>query len=195
MYRGVKELFTRKYVGDYRLVNRRDSRGRIRTAAVYCGARFRFASDPGIARKSGYAALGFALASAAAEAPLLLINSALMRTWYVSIFAVIGLLPLASAVFCALRVVSVGRTFRREDRDVFENRFPVSTGFFALLSTAVAAAALIVSLQRPSELLLCVCPAVCAFCGWKLFAMRKRFICAEELQSEDAKERIPDKTL
>ena len=178
--RGVKNLFTRRYVGDYRLENVSDARGKIRTVPVYRGKRFRFADEAPLKRKILIAAL----IASAAEIPLLAVNSKLMRTWFFSAPVVLGLIPLILLWTVVVRIFAVKREFRREDRDLFENRFPVSTLLFGILNAAAAVSGILASLRTPKELLLCACPAVCAVCGLWLFGQRKSLKCAE--LSEDA---------
>lgn len=170
-------LFTRRYVGDYRLENVRDSRGKLRTVPVYRGTCFRFAES--MPRNRRLRLLLLALIASAAETILLAVNSNLMRTWYASVPIVLGLIPLILLWTVVVRVFTVKREFRREDRDLFENRFPVSTLLFGILNAAAAISGMIASLRIPKELLLCACPAVCAVCGFDLFAQRKRLKCAE----------------
>lgn len=174
MYGRVESLFTRRYVGDYRLENVRDSRGKLRTVPVYRGTRFRFEEANRRARL-----LAPAVIASAAEAPLLAVNSDLMRTWFVSAPIVLGLIPLILLWTVVVRLFTVKREFRREDRDLFENRFPVSTLLFGVLNAAAAITGSIASLRIPKELLLCACPVICAACGFDLFAQRKRLKCAE----------------
>ena len=175
-------LFTRRYVGDYRLENVRDSRGKLRTVPVYRGTRYRFAED--MPQNRRFRLLPPALIASVAEIILLAVNSDLMRTWYASAPIVFGLIPLILLWTVVVRIFTVKREFRREDRDLFENRFPVSTLLFGILNAVAAISGVIASLRIPKELARCVCPAVCAVCGFWLFGQRKRLKCAEIPKNE-----------
>ncbi len=136
-----------RYIGDYRIVESMDGRGRVRTEYEYIGLPWRFAEDREAVRRgrgilAGCAAGGW-VAFAAALAPA----STAARTLYAVLPLALAALPLGLLTGLVWRLFRVAEPFEHRHADQIENRGPAYTFFIALLGS-VAAAGAIVALVR-----------------------------------------------
>ncbi len=128
-------MVSKKYLGDYRLENRRDPKtGKIKTVPEYCGEWFGFEHGADEVRRTKRLCLALTAAVEVLFLTVLLLNAPCGRIYYV-------MLPFAAMVFPAfflaagcLRVLTAGEKITREHRDKLSRRMNVCPAFLALLS-------------------------------------------------------------
>ena len=158
-----------RYVGDYRIVESIDGRGRVKSDYEYIGAPWVYAADGQTvktARMHVAACCAFGwLAWVIALLPL----SAAMRVLVVALSFVFAALPLALATGIAVSLFGEKPPFEHRHADRLENRAPACTFFVALLG-GVALAGEAVNALRGAELLpgdgvFAACAAVLVACA------------------------------
>lgn len=172
-------MISRKYAGDWRLENRVDARGRVKTETVYAGGDWRF-TDPR-ARQTAFRRLLAALTLAlwcALIAPLVPRSLSARQMWVLLpyVAAIAGAMPLTAAVW---RLLHAREPLRHEQADRISLRYPIG----ALLCTALPAvsfAGALAGLVRqdgaplPGDWLFLCCSAAATGLGAALFAFRGR---------------------
>ena len=170
-----------RYVGDYRLVESIDQRGRIRTDYEYIGADYVFAAGGEAARgilTRALAACGMGwLAFLGALTPL----SAATRAWWVALPFAFVALPLALMTGAAARALRAKEPLEHRHADQLENRCPACS-FFVMLLSAVALIGEAVNGARGAELLtgdivFAACAALLFGVGWHNHRLWKRVKC------------------
>ena len=125
-----------RYVGDYRLVETIDQRGRIRTDYEYIGADYFFAAGREAAHRTltrALVACGIgALAFVGALTPL----SAATHAWWVALPFAFVVLPLALMTGAVVRALRAKEPLEHRHADGLENRCPACSFFTMLLSAA-----------------------------------------------------------
>ena len=125
-----------RYVGDYRLVERIDARGRIKTDYEYIGAAYVHAGGAEAARRDLTRALAACAVGWAAFVGALVPVSRATRTLYVSLPFAFAALPLALMTAAVVRVRRAGEKLEHRHADQLENRCPACSFFTALLCVA-----------------------------------------------------------
>lgn len=128
-------MVSKKYLGDYRLENRRDPKtGKIRTVPEYRGEWFAFEHGADEVRRTKRLCVGLTAIVEILFLTVLLLNAPCGRIYYV-------MLPFAAMIFPAfflaagcLRVLTAGEKITREHRDRLSRRMNVCPAFLALLS-------------------------------------------------------------
>lgn len=172
-----------RYVGDYRIVESIDARGRVKSDSEYIGAPWVYAEDARTvksarARVAACCAVGW-LAWVSALMPL----SAAMRALYVALPFAFAALPLALATGTALSLLRQSPPFERRYADRLENRAPACTFFVALLS-GIALAGEGVNALRGARLLagdgvFAGCAALLAACAVLCHRQWRRLRCVK----------------
>ena len=170
-----------RYVGDYRIVESIDARGRVRSDYEYIGAPWVYAADgqtvkAARGRVTACCAVGW-LAWVVALLPL----SAAMRALVVALSFAFAALPLALATGIAVSLFREKPPFEHRHADRLENRGPACTFFVALLG-GVSLAGEGVNALRGAELLpgdgvFAVCAAVLVACAVVCHRQWKRLKC------------------
>ena len=170
-----------RYVGDYRLVESIDGRGRIRTDYEYIGANYAFAGGAKDARRWLKRALAACVAGAAAYAGALIPVSTAMRTLWVALPFAFDALPLGLTVAALVRALRAGDRLEHRHADQLENRCPACSFFTALLA-GIALAGEGVNLIRgvgmlPGDIAFGACAALLLAMGLYNHRLWKRVKC------------------
>ena len=170
-----------RYVGDYRLVESIDGRGRIRTDYEYIGAPYVFAEGDDAARRALRIAAGLCAVGWAAFVAALLPVSAAGRTFYVCLPFAFEALPLGFMAATIFETLRTKPPFEHRHADRLENRCPACS-FFAVLLAAVALLGEAISALRgvemlPGDIVFCLGAAVVLACGAACHRLWKRARC------------------
>ena len=172
-----------RYVGDYRIVESIDGRGRVRSDCEYIGAPWVYAANgrtvkAAMRRVAACCAFGW-LAWAIALLPL----SAAMRALAVALSFAFAALPLGLATGIAVSLFREKPPFEHRHADRLENRAPACTFFVASLASVALAGegvnALRGSEMLPGDAVFAVCAAALIACAvvchrqWKYLKCRK----------------------
>ncbi len=129
-------MITRKYIGDYRLDDSLDERGKLRTRAVYVGGDYGFSAPERADKRHKWAVSWLCVACWLFFIGALLPNSLAAHCMYCILpFAACGL-TLALETSCAVLLLRVKEPFRREQADRLNGRLPASALWTAFLSAA-----------------------------------------------------------
>jgi len=170
-----------RYVGDYRIVESIDERGRVRSDYEYIGAPWVYAADGQTVkaarrRVAACCAVGW-LAWVAALLPV----STAMRALVIALAFAFAALPLALASGIAVSLFREKPPFEHRHADRLENRAPACTFFVALLG-GVSLIGEAVNALRGAQLLpgdgvFAVCAAVLVACAIFCHRQWKRLKC------------------
>lgn len=172
-----------RYVGDYRIVESIDGRGRVKTDYEYIGAPYVYAGDAASVKAARtWVALGCAVGWAAWVAALIPVSAA-MRALYIALPFAFAAIPLALWAGTAISLFRTREPFEHRHADRLENRAPACTFFVALLGV-VALIGEAVSVLRGAELLpgdgiFAACAAVLVACAVVCHRQWKRLRCRE----------------
>ena len=122
-----------RYVGDYRIVESIDERGRVRSDYEYIGAPWVYAEDAQTVRSARTRAAACCAAGWLAWAVALLPVSTAMRMLVIALAFAFAALPLALASGIAVSLFREKPPFEHRHADRLENRAPACTFFVALL--------------------------------------------------------------
>ena len=170
-----------RYVGDYRLVESIDERGRIRTDFEYIGATYVHAGGATAARGLLRRALTACGVGWAAFVGALIPVSRAARTLYVSLPFAFAALPLGLMTAVVFRVLRAGEKLEHRHADQLENRCPACS-FFTILLCVVALAGEGVNLLRgvqmlPGDIAFAAGAALLIACGVHNHRLWKRLKC------------------
>lgn len=168
-----------RYIGDYRLVEQIDARGRVKTTYEYIGPDYRFVSGWQEAARAGRKALILCAAGAAAFLAALLPGSDVTHRWFVSMPFVIAIVPLVMTGDLILSMPRKESPLEHRQADRMSNRYPAAVLFLTVLcaiSLLGALGSMIFSgTASPADAVFCLFAAVCCACGVMLFALRHSF--------------------
>ena len=172
-----------RYVGDYRLVESIDGRGRIRTDYEYIGAIYTYTGGAKDARRWLKRALATCVAGAAAYAGALIPVSTAMRTLWVALPFAFEALPLGLTVAALVRALRAGDRLEHRHADQLENRCPACS-FFTMALPAIALIGEAANLFRGVGLLagdiaFAAGAALLLCCGWVTRGLWKRARCVK----------------
>ena len=122
-----------KYIGDYRLLESVDERGRLRVDYEYIGAHYRFAAGTAAAQKARRRTLALCAMRWAAFLAALLPQSTAMRTIYVSLPFAFSALPLGMLTALALSARKAAEPMEHPLADQLTNAYPPRALFTAIL--------------------------------------------------------------
>ena len=180
-------MVSKKYVGDYRLENIKDRKGRLKTVPVYRGPLFRFQADAETLKKAKLRFLVLNVIAAAALLITLLLKSELLQRVYVIMPLILSLLPMVLLWSGLYHLFSAGASVRRDQSDRIHHRFAGwSVVLLALsvlsLSGQIAAYA---SGSSADGIPVTVCTIVLIVCAALIFA-GKDSLQMEEIPSSDS---------
>jgi len=175
-----------RYVGDYRIVESIDGRGRVKSDYEYIGAPWVYAADGQTVKATRMRVAACCAAGWLAWVVALLPLSAAMRTLVIALSFAFAALPLALATGIAVSLFREKPPFEHRHADRLENRAPACTFFVALLGS-VALVGEGVSALRGAEMLpgdgaFAVCAAILTVSAVVCHRQWKRLKCrrAEE---------------
>ena len=126
-----------RYVGDYRIVESMDARGRIRSDSEYIGTPYVYEGDDASVRAARRRMTACCAGGWAGFVAALLPASRAMHTWYISLPFAFAALPLALITGVTAQLYRAKPPFERRHADLLENRAPART-FFAMLLSGIA---------------------------------------------------------
>ena len=170
-----------RYVGDYRIVESIDERGRVRSDYEYIGAPWVYAADGQTVKAARMRVAACCAAGWLAWVVALLPVSAAMRALVIALSFAFAALPLALATGIAVSLFREKPPFEHRHADRLENRAPACTFFVALL-VGVALIGEAVNALRGAQLLpgdgvFAVCAAVLVACAIFCHRQWKRLKC------------------
>jgi len=170
-----------RYVGDYRIVESIDARGRVRSDYEYIGAPWVYAADAQAVRSARTRAAACCAAGWLAWAVALLPVSTAMRMLVIALSFAFAALPLALATGVVVSLFREKPPFEHRHADRLENRAPACTFFIALLGS-IALAGEAVNALRGAELLpgdgvFAACAAMLVACAVVCHRQWKRLKC------------------
>ena len=171
-----------RYVGDYRIVERLDGKGRVRSESEYIGKRYGYEADGVTVRRARAIATACCALGWAAYLMALLPQSTATRTVYTSLPFIFQAIPLALTTGTAFSLWTAKPPFEHRHADRLQNRAPAGTFFMmALAVTALIGEA--VNLMRGLALtggdgLFCLGAAVIFVCGFMGHRQWKRLKCS-----------------
>ncbi len=132
-----------RYVGDYKLNEEFDEKGRVRHETVYIGRPYRFAADEQTVLAGRRKLLLCCAAEAAAWIAAMIPNSDMMHCFYVSLPFAFCAVPLFLLILAAMQIPSgregLMKPMERRHAERFANRIPQSGMFLLILSAGAAA--------------------------------------------------------
>ena len=178
-----------RYVGDYRIVESIDGRGRVKSDYEYIGAPYAYAGDAQVVKAARTRVALCCLIGWAAWAAALFPVSAAMRSLYVALPFAFAAIPLALWAGTAVSLFRTREPFEHRHADRLENRAPACTFFVALLGVLAligeAANALRETQMPAGDAVFTACGAAvvaCAIAGhrqWKRLKCKKTDSCGD----------------
>ncbi len=178
-------MVSKKYVGDYRLENVTDRRGKLKTVPVYRGPLFRFvAEDTRLKTAKRRMLLLTALVTAALLIIMLLRVEMLMRI-YVVMPLVLCILPVVLLWMGVFNLFTAGDSVRRDQGDRIHNRFAGWSVVLIVLSAFSLLGQVTVYLGSGENggITVTVCTIVLLFCGTFIFRGKNELL-MEEIPAE-----------
>ena len=169
----------KKYMGDYRLTERVDTRGRIHKDLEYTGPVYYYALEENALNRQRRAVLMICAVAAAAFIGALIPHSAASGTFYITLPFVFAALPLGILTELILSAPKGGQTLERRQADRFENRYPAASVFITALCAVSLAGEGIYALAggelSGGDAVFSACAALMGACGVLLFNKRRSF--------------------
>lgn len=170
-----------RYVGDYRIVESIDHRGRVKSDYEYIGAPWVYAGDAASVKAARRrVALCCAVGWAAWLAALIPVSAA-MRTLVIALPFAFAAIPLALTAGTALSLFREREPFEHRHADRLENRAPACTFFLALLGVIALVGEGVTALREaemlPGDAVFAACAAVVAACAILCHRQWKRLKC------------------
>ena len=170
-----------RYVGDYRIVESIDGRGRVKSDYEYIGAPWVYAGDPhGVSAARTRVAACCLVGWLAWIAALIPVSSA-MRTLFVALAFAFAAIPLALITGTAVSLFREKPPFEHRHADRLENRAPACTFFTALLAVAALIGEAVNALRGaallPGDAVFAACAAVLVACAIACHRQWKRLKC------------------
>jgi len=170
-------------VGDYRIVESIDGRGRVRSDYEYIGAPWVYAKDGETVRAAKRTATTCCLVGWAAWVAALLPLSSATRAWYASMPFIFAAIPLALNAALAWRILRQKEPFEHRHADQVENRGPACSFFTIVLSAAALVGEAVNALRGadllPGDGIFAACAAILVGCGLLCHRQWKRLKCRE----------------
>ena len=171
-----------RYVGDYRIVERLDERGRVRSESEYIGDHYRYAEDAATVRSARLTVTVCCALGWAAYLLALMPKSLATRTMYTSLPFIFAAIPLGLTTGTAASLYTEKVPFRHKHADRLENRAPAGT-FFMMALAAIAMIGEAVNLMRGLALaggdgLFCLGAVILFVCGFMSHRQWKRLKCS-----------------
>ena len=172
-----------RYVGDYRIVESIDERGRVRSDYEYIGAPWVYAEKaPTVKTARNRVALGCLVAWLAWIAALVPVSGA-MRALAIALPFAFAAIPLALTAGTAVSLFREKPPFEHRHADRLENRAPAGTFFTALLGVIALVGEAVIALRGvellPGDAVFAGCAAVMVACAILCHRQWKRLRCKE----------------
>lgn len=168
-----------KYISDYRLEERVDSRGRVRKDYVYVGEHFRFCLEPAALRQERRHVLILCAVGVAAFVAALMPASAASHTAYITLPFIFAALPLGIVIETVISAPVGEALLERRQADRLANRYPAASIFILLLSVVSLLGEGVFGLRGghyvPGDAVFSLCAALLASCGGFLLHKRRSF--------------------
>jgi len=170
-----------RYVGDYRIVESIDARGRVRSDYEYIGAPYRYAFDARAVKAARLRVTLGCLTGWAGWIAALMPVSAAMRALYVALPFAFAAIPLALTAGTAVSLFREREPFEHRHADRLENRAPACTFFMALLGFVALAGEGVNALRGaemlPGDGIFAACAALIVACAIFCHRQWKRLKC------------------
>ena len=164
-------MVSKKYVGDYRLENVPDRRGKLKTVPVYRGPLFRFKAEEGTLKKSKKSFLLLTAFITAALLAVMLLHAEMLSRIYVVMPLVLCFLPTALLWMGLYDLHTAGDALPRDKSDRIHNRFAGWSVVLAVLAILSLIGQLTAYLGGAgfSNLPVTVCTVVVCVCAFLVF--------------------------
>ncbi len=170
----------RKYVSDYAIEDYEDQKGKLRSRRVYRGKYYRFHHPAREIIRLRYTIIIVCALVVALLLPLLLSNTALGRTVYIVIPAVLSLAPVYLLLAGAIRLDPKLERFTREHRDKTESRIRTAIPILLVFLTTACFGCLAEYIRgnlTPGELPYAICLVTALIASASLLPLRKLADC------------------
>ena len=190
-------MVSRKYAGDYRLENRTDAKGRVKTVAVYRGRDY-FFEDPRARERGTRRTLALLALALWPELIVPLIPQTLAgRTAWIVLPYAAALMP---ALFLSMSVWNYLRArepMHREIADRISGRVPICTLLTAILTLAALVGEIVQiilqwSLLAPADALFALCAAAACAGSIRAHGLSRRLRTAPAPEKPPEPEALPD---
>lgn len=164
-------MVSRKYVGDYRLENITDRRGKLKTVPVYRGPLFRFKAEGKTLKIAKRRLLLLTALATAALLVTMLLRSQLLTRIYVVMPLVLSILPAVLLWMGVYNLFTAGESVRRDQSDRIHNRFAGWSVVLIVLSVFSLAGQIIAYFGSfdAGGIPVTVCTIVLLLCGALIF--------------------------
>ena len=171
-----------KYINDYALEERVDSRGRIRREAVYCGSFYAFRRQGAELKKTKLLFTVLTVLALGAWLGAMLTNAPIVHCWYVLTPMSAMVFPVYYVLASCLRLLTAKEPLTREENDKIGGRFASSAIFLLIFSAISLAGSIIFVIQyqryyseefSAANLAFPAAALVLALCGWLLLSRKK----------------------
>ena len=166
-----------KYIGDYRLNETFDEKGRVHVESEYIGEYYCFSGDPETVRRYRRRMAVLTVCMWAAYIASLLPDTLAMRRLWIALPYAFGALFLGLLTHTALLIGRAGQTFEHRIADRISNTWPAHCTAVVILCGSAALEAFVLALISgqitPASLFFSACAGTTALCA--LYLLRKRF--------------------
>ena len=178
-------VVSRKYVGDYRLENVPDRRGKLKTVPVYRGPLFRFKAEESKVKAAKRRCLLLTLLETAALLITMILHSEMLTRIYVVMPLVLCILPTVLLWMGLYNLFTAGETVPRDRCDRIHNRFAGWSVVLLVLSafSLIGQITAYIGRSTSENLPVTICTVVIMFCAAFLFGGKKDLL-MEEIPAE-----------
>ncbi len=179
----LDDRMARKYIKDYRLTERMDGSGRIRTNYEYIGAYYRYAAGAEAVRREKRRLIAACVIGWAAFAGGLLPTSEASRAVYAVLPYLFAALPLGLLTGAVLTAMPKSEPLRHQQADILTVRYPPAALWTAILAGAAILGALVRLLVSDradgGDIAFFLCAAILVGVGLFAYSRRGRLACRE----------------
>lgn len=178
-------VVSRKYVGDYRLENVPDRRGKLKTVPVYRGPLFRFKAEESKVKAAKRRCLLLTFLETAALLITMILHSEMLSRIYVVMPLVLCILPTVLLWMGLYNLFTAGETVPRDRCDRIHNRFAGWSVVLLVLSafSMIGQITAYIGSSTAEDLPVTICTVVIMFCAAFLFGGKKDLL-MEEIPAE-----------
>ena len=174
-------MVSRKYVGDYRLENVPDRRGKLKTVPVYRGPLFRFKAENGVVKAAKRRLLLLTALATASLLVTMLLRSEFLTRIYIVMPLVLSILPVALLWMGVYNLITAGGSVRRDQSDRIYNRFAGWSVVLVVISAFSLAGQIIAYFGSfdAGGIPVTVCTVVLLLCGALIFRSKNDLLMEE----------------
>ena len=178
-------MVSRKYVGDYRLENIPDRRGKLKTVAVYRGPLFRFKAEESIVKAAKKRCLLLTLLETAALLVTMILHSEMLSRIYVVMPLVLSILPTVLLWMGLYNLFMAGESVPRDRCDRIHNRFAGWSVVLLVLSafSLIGQITAYIGSSSAENAPVTICTGIIMLCAAFLF-LGKKDLLMEEIPAE-----------